>query len=103
MKFQKKIPIPHPPFNRTRILFTWFIVFLAMSIYAIAWFSCGLVVMPFIDAISNSYSFSDPWNTIVSAVKLFFLYHPIIAIIGWIIWGFINSLKRDVEKWRTPY
>jgi len=102
-KIPEKIPVPHPPFNKTRVLYVWFIVFLAMVIYAIAWFTCGLVVMPFIDAINSSYSFGSEWDTIVDLVKTFFLYHPIIALIGWIIWGFLNSIKRDVEKWRVPY
>lgn len=32
-KIPDKIPVPHPPFNRVRVLFVWFMVFLAMMIY----------------------------------------------------------------------
>lgn len=97
----KVIKIPHPPFNKVRILYVWFLVFLAMGMYAIAWFSVSMMVMPFIDALTSSYSFSDPWDTVVSTVRLLFLYHPIVALIGWILWGFINSVKRDVDRWRA--
>ncbi len=102
-KGNPSLKFPLIKFSRVNVLFVWFIVFLAMTIYAIGWFTCGIFVMKFIDAIISTYSFDSPWDTTVTAVRLFFLYHPIIAIIGWIVYGILNSIKRDVDRWRVPY
>jgi len=99
--WQDKIPVPRVPFGKVRVLYVWAIVFIAMCVYAVAWFTAGMIVMPFIDALTSSYDFGSQWNQVVALIKTLFLWHPIIALVGWIIWGFLNSVKRDIDRWRA--
>lgn len=94
-----RMNVPRPMF--VRILFVWALVFMAMVIYVFVWFSMGLVVMTFIDAIVASANFAAPWDSVVSFIRNAFLIHPIISLVGWFIYGILNSLRRDVETWRT--
>lgn len=93
-----KVKIPKVSF--TRIVYVWALVFLAMVLYAFVWFSMGLVIMTFIDAIVASSNFAAPWDSVVEFIRNCFLIHPIISLIGWFIYGIINSMRRDVETWR---
>ncbi len=95
-----KVEIPKAPFHKVQtILYTWAIVFIAMAVYAAAWFMAGLIVMPFIDAITASFTFAEPWDSVVTFVRLCFLYHPVIAMIGWFIYGILQSISHG----RTTY
>jgi len=91
------LPKPH----NVNIVYTWTLVFLGMVLYTFVWFAMGTFIMTFIDAIVNSFSFSEPWSSTVQFVRMVFLWHPVISLIGWIIYGIINSMKRDVDQWRT--
>jgi len=71
-----------------------------MVIYVFVWFSLGLTVMTFIDVIVASVSFADPWDQVVEFIRNCFLVHPIISLVGWFLYGIVNSMRRDVETWR---
>jgi hypothetical protein len=96
-----KVEVPRPLNSFVRIVYVWALVFLGMVIYCFVWFSMGMVVMTFIDAIIASASFSAPWDSVVEFCRTCFLIHPIISLVGWFLYGIINSLRRDVETWRT--
>lgn len=87
--------------NRRGIVYVWALVMLAMVIYTFAWFSMGLVIMTFIDAVTTSMNFAPPWDSVVEFIRNCFLIHPIISLVGWFIYGILNSAKRDVDTWRT--
>jgi len=76
-----------------------------MIVYVIMWFSMGMVVMTFIDvmaaAASNMWS-NSLWDSVVEFIRNCFLIHPIIALVGWFVYGVINSLRRDIEQnWKS--
>ena len=56
--------------------------------------------MTFIDVIVASVSFADPWDQVVEFIRNCFLVHPIISLVGWFLYGIVNSMRRDVETWR---
>jgi hypothetical protein len=104
-----KSPIPEhtiePPkaFNPPiRIIYLWAMIFIAMALYVVTWFTLGLPVVYFINAIRTTVTFTDPmWEGVVDFVLICFEIHPIISLIGWFIYGILNSSKRDVDTWRT--
>lgn len=85
----------------TNIIMTWTMVFLGMVLYAVAWFTLGTVCMAIIDAISNSFSFAAPWDSVVEFCRQMVLLHPIFAMVGWLIWGFIDSMRKPVKSWEV--
>lgn len=92
------------PIFPSRIVYVWAMVFLAMVVYALAWFSMGLVVMTFIDAVAAAASSmwdNAMWDSVIDFARNAFLIHPIISLVGWFIYGILNSMRRDVETWRT--
>lgn len=97
---KQKLEFPRPNLP-VRIVYVWALIFVAMLIYALAWFSMGLVIFPFVNAIRAAYDFGTPWNTVADFIINCFLWHPIISLVGWFIYGILNSLKRDVDTWRT--
>lgn len=92
--------MPSSPLFPHRVVYTWTLIALGMIIYVFVWFSMGLTVMMFIDAMAASVSFADPWNQVVEFIRNCFLIHPLIALVGWFIYGVVNSLRRDVETWK---
>lgn len=89
----------HPPIQ---IIYLWAMIFIAMAVYTFAWFTLGLPLMYFIDAMRRSMTLYDPmWESVVDFIILCFEIHPIISLIGWFIYGILNSSKRDVDTWRT--
>jgi len=84
-----------------RVVYVWALVFLGMVLYVFVWFSMGIAVMTFVDSVVATFNFGDPWDSLVTFVRNLFLFHPIISLIGWLIYGIINSMRRDVESWRT--
>lgn len=85
----------------TRIVFVWAMVFGAIVVYSFAWFSMGSMVMTFIDAITGAFTFDARWDSVVQLIKNVILWHPIISLFGWVLWGFLNSMRRDVRTWET--
>jgi hypothetical protein len=99
---EEPIKIPKSSQSPVRILYVWSLVFLGMFLYAFVWFVLGLPLVYLIDAVRNSLTITDPmWNTVVDFIMLCFEIHPIISLVGWFIYGILNSAKRDVDTWRT--
>lgn len=87
-----------------RVVYVWTLIFLALIIYVFVWFSMGLVVMTFIDVMAASASSmwnNATWDTVVDFCRNCFLIHPIITLVGFFLYGIVNSLRRDVETWRS--
>lgn len=99
---EEPMQIPKFPFSKVNILYVWALIFVGMVIYTITWFTLGLPLMYFIDAVRRSVTFSDPmWESVIDFITFSFEIHPIISLIGWFIYGILNSAKRDVDTWRT--
>jgi len=99
----KEPRIELPRFSKVNVVYVWALVFLGMVLYTMVWFICGIFIMTFIDAITANFSFGQPWDSLVDLVTTIFLYHPVIALFGWIIYGILNSMRRDVEEWKVKY
>jgi hypothetical protein len=98
----QNMDIPKAPHFPVKIIYVWAMIFLAMVLYTFTWFTMGLPLMYFIEAVRNTMTTSDPmWEAVVDFILNCFLIHPIISLIGWFIYGILNSSKRDVDTWRT--
>lgn len=82
-------------FPPLRVAWVWSMVFIGIILYAMTWFMFGRIAMEVITAIESTYTFLPPWDSAVAVLKAVIAYHPIIAMIGWIIWGFLNSARRE--------
>lgn len=87
-------PINKPMFP-TKIVGIWALVFIAILIYSMVWLAMGGVTMAYIDAIEESFSFDTQAERVVTLIKNVILWHPVIAIFGWIFWGFLRSMRKD--------
>ena len=95
--------VPSFPFFPCKILYVWALVFLGMVVYAFTWFSLGLPLIYFVNAIRANMTFTDPmWNQVVDFVMFMFEINPIIALLGWLIYGILNSARRDIDTWQVP-
>lgn len=95
--------ISSSPMFPVRVVYTWALVLMGMVIYVFVWFSMGMVVMTFIDVMAASAAKmwnNAMWDQVVEFIRNCFLIHPIISLIGWFIYGIVNSMRRDVETWR---
>lgn len=101
---EKQIELPKAPHFPVKIVYVWAMIFLAMMVYTIAWFTAGLPLIYFIAACRTvmAAGSTDPmWLGVVDFITICFQIHPIISLIGWFVYGILNSSKRDVDTWRT--
>ena len=101
---EKEINPPKAPHFPVKIVHVWAMIFLAMTLYTFTWFTCGLPLIYFIGAcrdVINAATTDTMWIGVVDFITICFQIHPIISLIGWFIYGILNSAKRDVDTWRT--
>jgi hypothetical protein len=100
---EKEVEIPRSPHFPVKIVVLWSYIFIAMVLYTFVWFTLGLPLIFFVDAIRTSMPATTDamWLSVADFIILCFEIHPIISLIGWFIYGILNSSKRDVDTWRT--
>jgi hypothetical protein len=76
-------------------------VFIGIVLYAMMWFVFGRVIYEVITAMEASYTFPSPAASVVTVIKYVVAWHPILALFGWIIWGYINSSRRSVREYEV--
>lgn len=79
----------------TRIAWVWGMVFIGLVVYAMVWFMLGSMVMQVIDAVEAGYTFVGSAADVVTVIKTVIAFHPLLAMFGWLLWGYINSTRRD--------
>lgn len=82
-------------FPRTRIVFTWGLVFIGICIYSMFWFIFGWTTMVIIDAVEAAYTFEEPLSLVIPLVKNVVAWHPLIAMFGWLLYGYLDSMRRE--------
>lgn len=85
----------------TRVVMVWAMVFMGIVIYAMFWFLFGNTALAMIDAMETQFTYLNepPYSNVVDWLFIVIEWHPIIAMFGWLLWGFLNSMRRDVRKW----
>lgn len=74
-------------------------VLTGMVIYAFAWFLNLWWLWTFIEAFENSITVDPPFDSVITLLKNVIAMHPLFAMFGWLIWGYINSMRRDVRTY----
>jgi len=85
----------------TRILMVWTLVMLGIVVYSISWFALSPIVTNTLDALDDAYEFSGVQEVTLDLVGQVIYWNPLIAIFGWLLWGFLNSARRDVRTWEV--
>lgn len=80
---------------KNQLAYIWVMVLLAIIFYAIAWYAFGGVGLMVIAALEDSMTLASPFDTISDFVKNVIYLHPVISLLGWLLWGFYNSIRRD--------
>jgi len=78
-----------------RIAYVWAMVFVGICIYAMFWFMFGWAAFSVIEAVEAGYTFTGQASFVVELLKNVIAYHPLLAMVGWLLWGYINSQRRD--------
>ena len=89
------------PMSRTNILMVWSMVAIALVIYSITWFALSPIVTLTLEALDDVYSFSGLQETAFDLISQVIYWNPLIAVFGWLLWGFMNSGRRDVRTWEV--
>ena len=89
------------PMSRTNILFVWTMVAIALVIYSISWFALSPVVTLTLEALDEAYAFTGMQETAFDLISTVIYWNPLIAVFGWLLWGFLNSGRRDVRSWEV--
>jgi len=85
-----------------RIAYVWAVVFVAIVFYSFAWFVNITWVWQVITALDPYISnLPAPLDSVVTVIKYVLALHPLFALLGWLFWGFINSMRRDVRIWEV--
>ena len=79
------------------VAYVWTVVLLAIVLYAVTWYVLGSLFMPFVEAIEANYTFPPPLDSTTVFIKNVVIYHPLFALLGWLVWGFLNSQRRSRE------
>lgn len=93
MKLNRLFPV--------RIAWTWAMVLIGIVLYSMMWFVFGRVAFEVITAMEASYTFPSPAQDIVTLLKYIIAWHPLLAIFGWLLWGYINSSRRSVREYEV--
>lgn len=89
--------------NKQGIVVLWGLIFIAMAVYLLCWFTVGLPLVYFINAVRvNMISSLDAYGVAVIDFVMFALeIHPVIALFGWFIYGIMHSAKKETDLYRV--
>jgi len=84
-----------------QIAYVWALVFIGIVVYAFVWFSQIWWLWLFIEAFEDAVTLDPAAQSVVEILKAVIAYHPLIAVFGWLLWGFLNSMRRDVRTYEV--
>lgn len=84
-----------------RVAWVWSVVLIGLVIYAMMYFTFGRVAMEVILSIEASYTFPEPAASVVTVLKYVIALHPLFAMFGWLLWGYIQSSRRSVREYEV--
>jgi len=87
--------------NKRGAIWIWAVCFMAIIVYSIVWFALGWAFNLFIDSLELSYTFTSPADLTVQFIKIVVAWHPILFILGMLLWAYVNSQRR--EEVTYPY
>lgn len=83
--------------NKSGSAYAWVLSLLLMFTYSIVWFTAGWGVLEFMDSVESLNLLTSEGLTIMGLAKAVFAWHPVILFMGWILYAFAHSAKRDVR------
>jgi len=79
------------------VVYAWVIVLVMMFTYAVVWFTAGWAAMKFVDTAEEQFDLGDRPAGIITLAKNVFAWHPVIVFIGYLLYAFVCSQRRDVR------
>jgi len=67
---------------------------MAMILYSLIYFVFGRVIWEVILSMEAVFTYPEPMASSLNILKYVIALHPIFAIFGWLLYGFINSQRR---------
>lgn len=81
--------------DKRGVIWVWTIIIVGLFVYSLIWFTTGWAFIEVADAVEDQYTFTGSASYAASFMRLMFEYHPILFLFGMILWGYINSQRRD--------
>lgn len=78
-------------------IFAWVVAFVMIFTYSVIWFTAGFAAMKVVDTAEEQFEFEDRATNTIDLVKTIVAYHPIIVIVGYLLFAFVSSQRRDVR------
>ncbi len=85
------------------IVALWGAIFISMVVYFICWFTMGLPLIYIIDALRTQVTLAGAtamMEAVIDGCLFAFEIHPVIALVGWFIYGLLHSARRDTDVYR---
>ena len=83
--------------NKSGTIYAWLVVLLLTFTYAVVWFTAGWAALELADTVEETFTLGSQGTNIVGMIKMVFAWHPVIVIIGLLLYGFVSSQRRDVR------
>ena len=83
------------PYFPSRALWIWAISLMTIVVYSIAWFTLAWPYYMVVEAVENSYTFESPADLTIDLMNTVVEWHPIIMILGLLLWAFVASQRRE--------
>ena len=79
----------------------WVVVLIGIIVYCMAWYAMGYAALEIISAVEASVTVEPQWDSVITLLKAAVAWHPIISLAGWLAWGFVCSMRRDVRTYEV--
>jgi len=83
--------------DKRAVIYAWLVVLLMMFTYAVVWFTAGWAALKLADTVEETFTLGAQGTSIIGMLKMVFAWHPIIVIVGLLLYGFVSSQRRDVR------
>lgn len=83
--------------DKRAAIYAWVMVTLSIFTYSIMWFTAGWSILEVADTMKSEFDLGTRGDAVADMLNIVFAYHPVIVILGFIMYGLASSVKRDVR------
>lgn len=78
-------------------IFAWVIAFVMIFAYSAIWFTAGWAALEVVETAEAEFDLEDRALGNIDLAKTVFAFHPVIVIVGYLLYALVNSQRRDVR------
>jgi len=81
------------------VIWIWAVCLASIVLYAIAYYSLVYPTLELIGIVEGMFTFDPQATVTLNLCKAVLNWHPIIFILGMLLWGFVNSARRETQTY----